>query len=134
MSDRAAVLFANDAFYVAFLSHDIQAMNALWAIGPTVSCVHPGWNHLAGRDVVMESWDGILANHDGPSFEVKGSSASIFEDTAVVICYEVFAEVTMVATNVFVREDGEWRIMHHQASASPPPPVSDELEQPETIQ
>ena len=134
MSDHAAVLFANDAFYVAFLSHDIQAMEALWASGPTISCVHPGWNHLAGRDVVIESWDGILANQEGPEFEVKGSTASVFEDTAVLICYEVFAEWTMVATNVFVREDGEWRIMHHQASASPPPPVSDELEPSGTIQ
>ena len=53
---------------------------------------------------------------------------------AVVICYEVFTEGTMVATNVFVREEGEWRIMHHQASASPPPPVTDEPEQSNTLQ
>jgi len=134
MSDRAAVLFANDAFYVAFLSHDIEAMDDLWTLGPIVSCVHPGWNHLSGRDVVMESWDGILSNHNEPGFEVKGATVSVFEDTAVVICYEVFQEATMVATNVYIREDGEWKIMHHQASASPPPPVSDELEQSETIQ
>ena len=134
MTDRAAVLFANDAFYVAFLSHDIQAMDDLWARGQTISCVHPGWNHLSGRDVVMESWDGILANQNGPMFEIKGATSSVFEDTAVVICYEVFEDTTMVATNVFVREDGEWRLMHHQASASPPPPVSDEVEPPNTIQ
>jgi hypothetical protein len=82
----------------------------------------------------MESWDGILSNHNEPGFEVKGATVSVFEDTAVVICYEVFQEATMVATNVYIREDGEWKIMHHQASASPPPPVSDELEQSETIQ
>ncbi len=134
MTDQAAVLFANDAFYVAFLNHDIQAMDDLWARGPTVSCVHPGWNHLMGRDVVMESWDGILSNPNGPVFTIKGAIASVVDDTAVVICYEVFDEATMVATNVFVREEGEWRIMHHQASASPPPPVSDEPEQSNTLQ
>ena len=87
-----------------------------------------------GRDVVMESWDGILANHNGPTFAIKGAAASIFEDTAVGICYEEFDNATMVATNVFVREEGEWRIMHHQANASPPPPISDESEQHRTLQ
>lgn len=134
MPDRAAVLFANDAFYVAFLNRDISVMDTLWARRPTVSCIHPGWTHLSGRDVVMESWDGVLANHNNPSFKIKGATASVSGDSAVVICYEVFDEVTMVATNVFIREDGEWRIMHHQASASPPPPASDEMERPNTIQ
>ena len=134
MSDQAAVLFANDAFYVAFMNHDIEAMDDLWARIPTISCIHPGWNHFLGRDLVIESWDSILANHDGPSFTLEGAMASIYNDMAVVICYEVFRTATLVATNVFVHEEGFWRIMHHQASASPPPPVSDENNQVKTIQ
>ena len=117
MSDHAAVLFANDAFYVAFLNRDINSMDDLWARGPTVSCVHPGWNHLSGRDVVIESWEAILANQQNPVFSIQGATASIYNDTAVVICYEVFEQATMIATNVFVHEDGDWRIMHHQSGA-----------------
>jgi hypothetical protein len=134
MSDRAAVLFANEAFYVAFLNRDIKSMDDLWARGPNVSCIHPGWNHLAGRDVVIESWEAILANQQNPVFSIQGATASIYKDTAVVICYEVFEQATMIATNVFVQEDGDWRIMHHQSGASPPPLVSDEIEEGTALQ
>lgn len=133
MSDRAAVLFANDAFYVAFLNNDYDAMEALWAQHAPVTCIHPGWQHLTGRDMVMESWQGILANPEGTPFQLKNATASIYGDMAVVICYEVFYEASLVATNVFVREDGQWRIMHHQSGGSPPPP-EEESETPETIQ
>ena len=133
MSDNAAVLFANDAFYVAFLNHDMKAMDDLWACGAMVSCIHPGWNHLTGREAVIESWARILANHNGPTFKVSGASVSIYKDTAVVICYEVFDDQTVVATNIFLREQNEWRIIHHQAGFSPPP-NSDVIEQRATIQ
>jgi hypothetical protein len=133
MSDQTNVLFANDAFYAAFMNHDIEAMSDLWAKDPTISCIHPGWNYLLGRDAVIESWNNILTNYDGPSFNIKGANASIFQDMAVIICYEVFKMATLVATNVFVREDGIWRIMHHQSSATPSPDL-DGTDEKETIQ
>lgn len=45
---------------------------------------------------------------------------------AIVICEEDLSTSTLVATNLFVREDGAWRLVHHQASpallpASPRP-------------
>jgi hypothetical protein len=133
MSDQTAVLFANDAFYVAFMNHDIKAMGDLWARAPTISCIHPGKNYFLGHDAVIESWNNILTNYDGPSFTIEGAKANIFQGMAVVICYEVFKMATLVATNIFVHEEGVWRIMHHQASATPPP-VLDEINQKATIQ
>ena len=133
MSDQTSVLFANDAFYVAFMNHDTKAMGDLWAKAPTISCIHPGWNYLLGRDAVIKSWNNILTNYDGPSFTIEGAKANIFKGMAVVICYEVFKMATLVATNIFVFEEGVWRIMHHQASATPPP-VLDEINQKKTIQ
>ena len=56
MSEHAAVNFANEAFYVAFSTRDLEAMDALWARQAPVTCIHPGWNALTGRDAVMESW------------------------------------------------------------------------------
>ena len=134
MSDRAAVLFANDAFYVAFMKHDIKAMEDLWASEAIISCIHPGWGHLLGRDHVIESWANILADHDGSSFTVEGAEVRVFSDMAVVICYEVFKVVTLVATNIFLREGGIWRMMHHQSSPSPPPLVTSENIKRKTIQ
>ena len=134
MSEQVAVLFANDAFYVAFMNHDVEAMDNLWAQSPVISCIHPGWSHLSGRDVVIESWHSILANHDGRNFTIEGAQANIHNDMAVVICYEIFKIVTLVATNIFVREEGFWRIMHHQASASPLPSDLSDGNQIKTIQ
>jgi hypothetical protein len=66
MSQRPAILFANDAFYTAFATGDLAAMDAVWARRAPVCCIHPGWTALNDRDAIMESWRGILgANQTG---------------------------------------------------------------------
>jgi hypothetical protein len=42
MPEQAAVLFANDAFYIAFTTRDPNAMNDIWARSVPATCVHPG--------------------------------------------------------------------------------------------
>ena len=59
---EAAILAANTAFYSAFNDHDLEAMAALWSSSPELTCVHPGWNVLRGREAVIESWRAILGN------------------------------------------------------------------------
>ena len=52
------MLRANQLLYDAFETGDIDLMNALWLDGPdaaTVTCVHPGWAPLHGRDAVLRS-------------------------------------------------------------------------------
>src|SRR5215468_8451467 len=66
MSEREALLFANEAFYQAFADRDIAAMEAAWASDGPIACIHPGWPPLAGREAVIESWRRILANDESP--------------------------------------------------------------------
>ena len=33
----------------------------------------------------------------------------------------VSSEIDLFATNLYVLEDGQWKIIHHQAGAAPPP-------------
>tara|TARA_S200000501_G_C20866542_1_gene762145 strand:+ start:2023 stop:2427 length:405 start_codon:yes stop_codon:yes gene_type:complete len=134
MTEKIKILFANDAFYLAFQNNDIEAMTTLWANRDDISCIHPGWNHLSGRDLVLASWDDILSGNKTPNFEIKGASVNIYENIAIVICYELFEKICLVATNIFVNENKEWRIIHHQSSASPPPEVIDNSEPIETLQ
>ena len=134
IADRAAVLFANDAFYLAFQTGDADAMEDLWAQDALVTCIHPGWQHLKGRDVVMEAWHSILANPPEAPLSWEGATASVYGNMAVVVCYENLGNITLVATNVFIREDNLWKVVHHQAGQSPPPPADEEPETPETIQ
>ena len=107
---------ANERFYQAFNLKDAGLMDDAWAREHAVSCVHPGWNVLEGRADVLESWHNILANPNQPRIVSGGATATLFGDLALVICRELVAGSPLVATNVFVREDGAWRLLHHQSS------------------
>ena len=115
MTDSDAVLAANLEFYRAFGARDLAAMDALWARRAPVACIHPGWPALAERDLVMESWQGILANPAAPRIACYDEQVLLYGDTALVVCEEELDGGTLIASNLFVREDDAWRIVHHQA-------------------
>src|SRR5439155_4854828 len=115
MTDSDAVLTANLEFYRAFGARDLAAMDALWARQAPVACIHPGWPALVARDAVMESWHGILANPAAPRIACYDEQVLLYGDTALVICEEELDGGTLIASNLFVREDDGWRIAHHQA-------------------
>lgn len=115
MSDEDAIQAANAAFYRAFNEKDAAAMADAWAGDAPCSCIHPGWNLVTGRDAVVESWNTILANPGQPRIVVGGVTVVRTGETALVICREFVGGTPLIATNAFVREDGAWRIYHHQA-------------------
>jgi hypothetical protein len=115
MPGDEAVLEANTAFYRAFNTKDYDAMDGLWATTVSCTCIHPGWFLVSGREAVMESWRGILGNPAQPRIVVGGAGAVVLGDMATVICREFVAGTPLLATNSFVREDGVWRIFHHQS-------------------
>lgn len=116
LSDEDAVLSANLEFYRAFNDRDTKAMDALWAKTAPVLCVHPGWTALAGRDLVIRSWRDILANPDAPHIMCHDDRAFLYGDLAIVQCEEELDSGHLAVTNMFVREAGMWRMIHHQAS------------------
>ncbi len=112
---EAEVAAANEAFYVAFAGRDVGAMDVVWSRAFPVSCIHPGWNVLSGREAVMESWEAILSNPTQPRIVAGGAQVQIVGEVAIVTCRELVAGNPLAATNVFVREGGRWRLVHHQA-------------------
>ena len=80
-----------------------------------VACLHPGWTALKDRDAIIESWAGILSNPDAPRIACFDEQAFLYGDVALVLCEEELEGGTLAASNFFVREDGVWRIAHHQA-------------------
>lgn len=134
MPEHAAVLFANDAFYLAFAGRDMAAMDDVWAKKAPVSCVHPGWAPINERAEVMESWRAILTGPAAPKIACAGPTVRIAGEVAWVVCHEVLDQGFLVATNIFVREDGRWKIIHHQAGAAPPPNAETDQPPPETMQ
>jgi ketosteroid isomerase-like protein len=129
-SDQAAVLDANQSFYRAFAEKDLAAMKKLWADEKRVAVIHPGWPGLDGRDDVIASWERILNNPTSPDIKVAQAKAYVFEQLAFVVCYEVLETGVLIATNIFVKQDGDWKMAHHHASTTmglPPTPKGEPI-------
>ena len=115
MTDHDAVLAANLEFYRAFAARDAAAMDAVWAKRAAVACLHPGWAALTDREAIIASWSGIFSSPDAPRITCFEERAMLYGDTALVLCEEELDGGTLAASNLFVREDGTWRIVHHHA-------------------
>ena len=116
MSDEDAILAANAAYYRAFSAGDFAAMSRIWA-DDGVSCVHPGWMPLVGRDAVIESYRAILTGPSRVRIAHRDDSAIVTGDEGRVVCIEIVENTALLAaTNVYRRVGGTWRMVHHQAS------------------
>jgi ketosteroid isomerase-like protein len=115
MSDETAILAANGAYYRAFTGADFTAMSRIWA-DDNVSCIHPGWPVLIGREAILESYREILRNPNQERIDLRNETVLTAGDEARVICVEFVGGAALAATNLFKRIDGEWRMTHHQAS------------------
>ena len=129
--DELAVEAANTELYRAFEEADVDAMATLWdgaddpAAAADVVCVHPGWPMLTGRSQVLRSWSAIMAGTAYIQFFLTDVRVRVAGDTAVLTCTEnVLTAVSesegtgaaVVATNVFRRRPGGWRIQVHHGS------------------
>lgn len=126
MSDRDAVLFANEAFYMAFAERNMEAMEKSWAESETVTCIHPGWGVLQGHEKVMQSWLSILANPDSPEISCRNATAHVHGAMAVVTCFEEIDGNFLIASNIFVKDGSTWRLVHHQAGPTNDTPSAEE--------
>lgn len=115
---------ANARFYRAFETLDLEQMTAVWDHGEGVRCVHPGWPLLTGWDAVRAAWEAIFKNTVEMRFTISDVHAAGDGDVAWVTCTEhILSQVrgqvavtSVLATNVFTRAAGGWRLVVHHAS------------------
>jgi ketosteroid isomerase-like protein len=116
---------ANQEFYDSFEHLDIARMDGIWAHQAYVTCIHPGWTLRVGWPAVRDSWVLIFNNTFSMKFELTEMQVQVAGDLAWVICTENIVaqqsadertESRVLATNLFERVDGEWRIIHHHGS------------------
>ena len=126
---KKEILQANNDFYEAFCSRDLESMRDLWAAKDNLVCIHPGWGLLQGWEDIMRSWEGIFENPSTPS--IRPVAESVFEQGtyAFVVCAESVegAEPSLVATNIFENSANGWKLVHHHVS--PILQVTDEFEE-----
>jgi ketosteroid isomerase-like protein len=121
MSDQPetehALLAANEQFYRVFSAGDFNAMRELWATRSPIACLHPGEPLLLGQEQVLGRWRELLAPRPGFKLRCDRPTVQAFGSTAIVHCYEAVNEepAHLVATNVFVQENGSWHLVHHHA-------------------
>jgi ketosteroid isomerase-like protein len=132
MAVQDEVLKASDQFYAALnqmlSAGDPGPVMAVWSKSQQGSTMHPIGGREVGRDQVLAAWE-----QAGPVFS-EGRCAvddlvvvPLTEDVAYTIGTERFegkaggepmrAEVR--ATNIYVREDSGWKIVHHHTDAAP---------------
>ena len=116
-SPEQDLLDANAAFYACFATGDFTRMESLWARENPVACIHPGWAAIVGRERVLESWRRILGFNPPKLICAKPfACASKDGQSGFVVCEERIGTMRLAATNSFVREEGGFRLVNHQAS------------------
>lgn len=127
MKAEEKVLAANQRFYTALENLDLDAMEEVWLHEDWVACVHPGWELLEGWEVIAESWRRIFENTRRMKVAVSNVTVHVEADMAWVNCIEQvtssfekgFSTAWVQATNLYVRRDADWRLVHHHASPIP---------------
>ncbi len=130
--DVRAVTRLNEVFYQAFTKQDPKVMAELWLREPEVSCIHPGVAEVVvGYDRVMRVWKDILApKRSWIRITPEDCRVVVRGNTAFAYCFERVVpdaagsnlEQRLFATNVFVRRQGMWFIVHHHATLLKAPP------------
>jgi len=130
-ADEAAVIAANEAFYEAFEALDIDRMATCWQQDDHVRCIHPGWDVMVGWPQVSRSLMAIFANSGYIQFFLTDVHVQVDHELAWVTCAENILSgaqareemqgAKVLATNVFRRVDGTWRMVHHHGSPVLPP-------------
>ncbi len=135
--DETAVAAANLGFYRALEARSLSGMDVVWSHSDQTACVHPGWHRLDGWDEIRRSFANIFASSRPWTVSCEDVRVVAMGDTAWVSCVEVIrpfgsdrsdAAARMQSTNIFILESGEWKLLHHHASASPDDPEGDEDE------
>ena len=134
MIKEEPAIAANEKFYKAFNSRDLDAMKSVWSSQGNVICVHPGWSPLNGFEPIMESWQGIFKNSGNMDIQVSDITVTASEDLAWVSCVEQIYTIAsngvlaskVFSTNLFQINEGSWKMIMHHASPMPSLRESDE--------
>jgi ketosteroid isomerase-like protein len=125
---QLTLIKANEAFYRAIETREMDAMERIWLHEGWVRCVHPGHDAAVGWPAVRRSFEAIFANTSLLHVTPTAVDVMVFGEIGVIACVENITlgsddEMGMTATqatNIFrLAEGGGWRMMHHHASTAP---------------
>ncbi len=129
--DAQAVNGAVKQFYVALNSMftgDAAPMEAVWSHTDDVVYMGPGGEYLVGWAPVRDVWRQVAALKLGGKVEPSGLQITLGQDIAIVSLTEMgentntkmeTQHVSIRASNIFRKEDGEWKMIAHHTDLLP---------------
>ena len=118
---------AERAFYQAFEDKNLDAMMAVWLEQGNLCCIHPGGERLQTWSEIRASWAAIFANDIDMRIETLETKFHLSEGVAIHYVKEQIhiagvRRGLVVATNVYSKQEGSWKMIAHHASPSPSRP------------
>ncbi len=117
-------------FYMALnalFKGDVEPMKEVWSHSPDVTYLPPDGTYLIGWDETLKSWEEQASLKLGGVIRPVDLNYNIGETIAVVQNYEVGENFTngerdtvkIRATNIFRKEDGQWKMISHHTDVLP---------------
>ncbi|MBI4468728.1 MAG: nuclear transport factor 2 family protein [Acidobacteria bacterium] len=124
MDEIKALEKANQDFYEALQALSLERMDRVWLHEGWVKCIHPGWDVIEGWPGIRHSWENIFRSTEAMKIAVTQASIQVQGDMAIVVCTENISSYTAegvrsglaLATNLFLRREDQWLLIHHHAS------------------
>jgi ketosteroid isomerase-like protein len=129
MTTEKEVREASKKFYAAlnrWAKGDAAPLGDIWSHSATVTTMHPIGGREVGWDQVRKSWEEVAKLSSGGQVELSDHIIQVAGDTA----YELGVErghhtlagqkvtISHRVTNIYRREAGGWRIVHHHTDIS----------------
>lgn len=112
----------------ALFKGDLEPMEEVWSHRDDVTYMGPGDGYQVGWRDVLGEWEKQAALRLGGKVEPKEVRTTVGRDLAIVSNYETgqnltpdgkVQEVAIRATNLFRKENGEWKMIGHHTDLLP---------------
>lgn len=122
---------ASDEFYSALnamLSGDIGPMESIWSHSQEATLMGPFGERWIGWEQVRAEFKQDAQMHIGGTVTPRDVLVRADGDLGYTICMETGENITMQghpvvishrATNIFRRESGQWKMIHHHTDEAP---------------
>jgi ketosteroid isomerase-like protein len=128
--DEKAVAQATAQFYAALnamFAGNVEPMNAVWSHAEDVTYMGPDGKFVVGWEQVSATWKRQAAMKLGGKVQPEATRVTVGQDLAIVECLEVGENivkgkpqtVSLRATNVFRKTDGQWKMIGHHTDLLP---------------
>ena len=120
---------AEDAYYDAMESGDLDALLGVWDTADDIACLLPMHHMALGRQAIADSWKAVFATASVIDLQVKHVQWIETGEVAIHLVEETPSAgppgqpaMPVYATNVYRLTADGWRMILHQNAPVPPPP------------